>query len=145
MQGDWVVDGMTRGGGPTMHARWWLTDSGGGGRGFTQDISKIVSYLKKRTANCAKLPLKNQVFEVRQIVPQILRKKSCDVNNGISSISKDIISKYVQWALQKKGYCRNFYSYVGSTVQETTFPNQQISPCDVHQIPCMGVVIYHVK
>jgi hypothetical protein len=30
MQGDWLVDGTTEGGGWTMHACWWLTAAGGG-------------------------------------------------------------------------------------------------------------------
>jgi hypothetical protein len=36
--------------------RWWLTASGGGGRGCTQDVLEILP--QNRTSNCAKNPRK---------------------------------------------------------------------------------------
>jgi hypothetical protein len=60
MQGDWAADGTIEGGGWTTHACWWLTASGGSGRGCTQDVLKIVP--QNCTSNCAKPPSKNQVF-----------------------------------------------------------------------------------
>jgi hypothetical protein len=80
-QGEWAADGMTEGGGQTTHACWWLTVSGGGGRGCTQDVLKIVPH--NCTSNCAKLPQKigfseeilarfEVQFDVQQIVPQII-------------------------------------------------------------------------
>jgi hypothetical protein len=43
-----------RGGGRAMHARWWLTASGSGGRGCTQDVLEIAP--QNCTSNCAKNP-----------------------------------------------------------------------------------------
>jgi hypothetical protein len=42
MQGDWVADGTTRGGWADNTRGWWLTASGGGRRGCTQDVLEIV-------------------------------------------------------------------------------------------------------
>ncbi len=36
----------------TMHARWWLKASGGGGRVCTQDVLEIIP--QNHTTNCAK-------------------------------------------------------------------------------------------
>ncbi len=82
MQGDWAVDGTTERGGRTMHAHWWLTASGGSGRGCTQDVFKIVP--QNHTSNRAKnypwkIGFSEEVFaqfevqfDVQQIVPQIV-------------------------------------------------------------------------
>jgi hypothetical protein len=57
MQGDWAADSTTERGGQTMHTRWWLTASGGSGRGSLKTFSKM--YLK--------------------IVPQIVQSPPCKI------------------------------------------------------------------
>ncbi len=48
------------GGGQTTNACWWLTASGSGGRGCTQDVLEIVP--QNCTSNCAKKTLENWIF-----------------------------------------------------------------------------------